>query len=110
MALCLVCFLGMDTSEIEGAPTQLDYLEEAAEYWHGHAYLEAHPDVVTEVSYDVMPNQRTQYIKLLVDRAQEFRPRDPNVVAAEQERLDQLTVLNARGTSGLARGYLGWPG
>ena len=40
-------------------------LQQAAAYWRDRPYLDAPPEVVIEVSYDVAPNQRTQYIGML---------------------------------------------
>jgi len=92
MALCLLALLATngdanDPKWQEGAST----LEDATAYWRDHAYLDASPEVETEVGYDVSPNQRTQYLALMRDQAQAWAPDDPDELAAEQAELDELT-------------------
>lgn len=90
MALCLLALLAtngdaQDPKWEQSATT----LEDATSYWRDRAYLDASPEVLTEVGYDVSPNQRTQYLALLRDQAQ--KPDDPDELAAEQAELDALT-------------------
>jgi membrane associated rhomboid family serine protease len=94
MASCIVAFLFTDTSAIEehgsGAAGRL---EEAANYWRMHAYLEPDPRIRDHVAYDVMPNQRRQYLATLPVLAEPMRPSDPEARAAEQAELDRLVAL-----------------
>jgi membrane associated rhomboid family serine protease len=96
MALCLLALLAtngdaQDPKWEESATT----LEDATSYWRDRAYLDASPEVLTEVGYDVSPNQRTQYLALLRDQAQ--KPDDPDELAAEQAELDALTQAALEG-------------
>jgi membrane associated rhomboid family serine protease len=98
MALCLLALLATngdanDPKWEEGATT----LEDATSYWRDRAYLDASLEVLTEVGYDVSPNQRTQYLALLRDQAQ--KPDDPDELAAEQAELDALTQAALEGGS-----------
>ncbi len=100
MALCLVSFLGLDTSGADSpAPVSL---REAGDYWRERPYLDALPEVVTEVSYDVSPNQRGQYVDLLRQNADP--PDDFEVVLEEQSELDTLTQRAVEGPPGAGAG------
>jgi membrane associated rhomboid family serine protease len=91
MAICLAALLGTDTSQL-GVGTNPDVLfQEATDYWRDHAYLEAEPEIRTQVGYDVTPNQRSQYLALLQDQALATAPRDPAIWQGQQEELDRLT-------------------
>jgi membrane associated rhomboid family serine protease len=99
MAICLLALLATngdanDPKWEEGVHT----LEDAAAYWRERPYLDASPEVEAEVGYDVAPNQRTQYLALMKDQAQDFAPDDLDERAAEQAELDELT--RAAGTGG----------
>ena len=89
IAVCFVSFLLTDTSPeaMEGP----DPLTEAADYWRAHAYLDAEDAIRQEVAYDVMPNQRSNYLGTLPNLA--FQPEEDEILAAEQAELDRLTDL-----------------
>jgi membrane associated rhomboid family serine protease len=90
--LCTAVFLGMDTSAPDPAQERKAALREAAAYWREHAYLVADPAVRTEVAYDVMPNERAQYLEVLRDRATPMGLLPPpEELAAAQAELDRLT-------------------
>jgi membrane associated rhomboid family serine protease len=91
MAICLLALLGTDTSQLDAGPTPDLLMQEATDYWRNHAYLEADSEIRSRVGYDVMPNQRTQYLALLADQGLATAPEDPESWLAEQETLDQLT-------------------
>jgi membrane associated rhomboid family serine protease len=93
MVSCLLAFLLMDTSALEAAPTPAERLEEAADYWRSHAYLEADARIRQHVAYDVMPNQRSQYLATLPDLAEPLRPGDAEGLARQQQELDRLTAV-----------------
>ena len=93
IALCTLAFLFTDTKaqfELEGRG---DFLEQAADYFRQHAYLEAEKPVLDVVRYDVMPNQRSQYVEALREIARTGMPESDEVLAAEQAELDRLTDL-----------------
>jgi len=93
MATCLVSFLLTDTSALDAAPSQADQAEEAADYWRRHAYLEVDRRIKEHVAYDVMPNQRRQYLATLPDLSEHLRPHDAEGLAIQQAELDSLTDL-----------------
>jgi membrane associated rhomboid family serine protease len=90
MAICVLALLATDPSgeaaDVQG-PTAV---EEAADYWRERPYLQAPPEVLTEVGYDVAPNQRKQYIGLLRTSAEP--PDDPAEIEAEQAELDAILL------------------
>jgi membrane associated rhomboid family serine protease len=88
-ALCALVFLATDAS-VPAPPDPAEALGEAAAYWREHAYLDAAPEVLSEVGYDVPPNQRSQYLALLRDQAWDDMPDDPKQVKAQQAKLDRL--------------------
>jgi membrane associated rhomboid family serine protease len=89
-ALCALVFLGTDAS-VPAPPDPEEALGEAASYWREHAYLDAAPEVLRDVGYDVPPNQRSQYLALLKDQSWDDMPEDPEQVEAQQAKLDRLT-------------------
>ena len=93
MGACVLVFLFTDLAAIEAAPAPSDRMELAAHYWREHAYLKADPKIRDHVAYDVMPNQRRQYLETLPDLAEPIRPHDAESLAAEQSELDRLTAL-----------------
>jgi membrane associated rhomboid family serine protease len=93
MAACLASFLLTDTTELDAAPSRADRVEEAAHYWRQHAYLEVDRRIKEQVGYDVMPNQRSQYLATLPDLSDHLRPRDAQGLAEQQAELDGLTDL-----------------
>jgi membrane associated rhomboid family serine protease len=93
IAACVLVFLFTDTSDLEQASGSPERMEEAAAYWREHAYLEADPTIREHVAYDVMPNQRRQYLETLRTMAEGLRPQDPQARAEQQEELDRLTEL-----------------
>lgn len=90
MAICALALLATDPTGTGGAAQEPGTapLEEAADYWRERPYLDAPPEVLSEVAYDVAPNQRKQYIGLL--RSSADPPGDPAEVAAEQAELDAI--------------------
>ena len=65
MAICVLALLATDpTGRAADEPVSTP-IEQAADYWRDRPYLDAPPEVLTEVGYDVAPNQRKQYIGLL---------------------------------------------
>ncbi|MCP4036660.1 MAG: rhomboid family intramembrane serine protease, partial [bacterium] len=99
LASCLVAFLLTDTSQIDAAPTSESLMNEAAQYWRDHAYLEPPPEIRDHVSYDVSPNQRRQYLEILESNALEFYPDTREQLAAQKaefERLVDLALGNTR--------------
>jgi membrane associated rhomboid family serine protease len=90
---CIAVFLATDTRIVEAVAQPAQLVEEAADYWRRHAYLEAEPQIRTIVAYDVMPNQRSQYLQLIEGQARDLAPDGPEVLAAEQAELDRLTDL-----------------
>jgi membrane associated rhomboid family serine protease len=93
IAICFLSFLMTDTSAVDDAPDANMFLEDAVDYWRQHAYLEADSKIVTVVSYDVMPNQRKQYIELTRIQAADSKPRDPKRLQEQQAKLNRLTDL-----------------
>ncbi len=94
MAICLLSLLLTDFSKVEAIPTQDMYLTDASDYWREHLYLEPSPQVVIDVSYDVMPNQRRMYIDLLKQQGYDtLAYLDREVVAKEQKVFDRLMGL-----------------
>jgi membrane associated rhomboid family serine protease len=93
MIICVGVFLATDTRVIDAAAQPAELVAEVADYWRQHAYLEAEPKIRTIVAYDVMPNQRSQYLRLIEGQARELAPDDPEELAAEQAELDRLTDL-----------------
>lgn len=93
MAACLVVFLFTDTEALESAASPASRMQQAADYWRSHAYLEADPRIREQVAYDVMPNQRSQYLATLPDLCEALRPHDPEGLAAQQAQLDRLSDL-----------------
>jgi membrane associated rhomboid family serine protease len=89
-ALCVLVFLGTDAS-VPAPPDPAEALGEAAAYWREHAYLDAAPEVLSDVGYDVPPNQRSQYLALLKDQSWDDMPEDRKQVQAQQAKLDRLT-------------------
>lgn len=66
MAICLLALLATngdahDPKWQEGVAT----LEDAAEMWRQRAYLDASPEVRSEVGFDVSPNQHEQSLEML---------------------------------------------
>lgn len=112
IAACFAAFLATDTSGLEGLPTRDELLQDAATYWRDHAYLDAEPEILTDVGYDVMPNQRSQYLEVVRDRARDWAPEDRETWEQEQAELDRLTDLAlarvAPTTSEGANPYLEW--
>lgn len=91
--ICLVSFLLTDTSSYESLPSADDYLQEAADFWRDNAYLEAEPEVVTIVAYDVRPNERKTYLALLQDFSEvDWQNVDEDFIAEQQAELDRLTA------------------
>jgi len=90
---CVVSFLLTDTEVLDSISDRPLLMAEAADYWRQHTYLEAEPEVRTTVAYDVMPNQRSQYLRLLESEGREMAPDDPEQRAIEQIELDRLTDL-----------------
>jgi len=90
---CVVSVLLTDTAVVDSIPDRQLLMAEAADYWREHAYLEAESEVRTTVAYDVMPNQRSQYLRLLEGEGRELAPNDPEQRALEQSELDRLTDL-----------------
>jgi membrane associated rhomboid family serine protease len=93
IAACVVIFLATDTSQLGQASGSSERQNEAAAYWREHAYLEADPEIRERVAYDVMPNQRRQYLETLRTMAEPLRPHDPEELEAQQAELDRLTEL-----------------
>jgi membrane associated rhomboid family serine protease len=93
MGACVLVFLFTDLEAIQAAPARSDHMEQAAHYWREHAYLKADPEVREHVAYDVMPNQRRQYLETLPELAEPIRPHDAESLTAEQAELDRLTAL-----------------
>jgi membrane associated rhomboid family serine protease len=103
--LCTAVFLAMDTDAPDPSQERKAALREAAAYWREHAYLVADPAIRTEVAYDVMPNERTQYLEVLRDRATPLGLLPPpEELAAAQAELDRLTdrALGRGQAAGLA--------
>ncbi len=92
IAACFVVFLFTDTAALEDEPGASDYFEEAADYWRQRAYLEPHPKIREHVAYDVMPNQRRQYLLTLPDLSP-YDPWEDGGREAQQAELDRLTDL-----------------
>src|SRR5262245_21595298 len=93
MAICLLALLATngeanDPKWQESVAT----LQDAAQYWADHAYLEASPEVEHAYASQFMPNQRAQAVASLRDSAQEWAPDDADELAAEQAQLDELTA------------------
>jgi membrane associated rhomboid family serine protease len=99
MALCVLMLLATNPAGEFGEQPEPDLspVGEAASYWRDHPYLKAPPEVITEVSYDVAPNQRSQYIGMLRTSSD---PPDPSELALEQAQLDAIL----RGERTLAEG------
>ncbi len=93
MAACILTHVFVDMDAADGYSEREQYMEDAASYWRDHPYLEAATEVRTEVGYDVMPNQREQYLAMLPDLAINERPTDREVLEAQQAELDRLTDL-----------------
>ncbi len=93
MALCLLALLATNGDANDPKwHEQTVTLEEAAQYWADHAYLDASPEVEAAYAGRFMPNQRSQAVASLRDSAQEWAPEDPDERAAEQAQLDELTA------------------
>ncbi len=90
---CFAVLLMTDMSKVQPLPSSELRKHQAADYWREHAYLEAEPEIITVVAYDVMPNQRTQYVELLKSSARDMAPDDDARIAREQAELDHLTDL-----------------
>ena len=98
MALCLLALLATNgAANDERWDREAVTLEDAVDFWRERPYLEPSPEVETEVGYDVPPNQRSQYVALLRDQAGDWRPDDPDELAAEQAELDELTSTALEG-------------
>ncbi len=91
IAACVLVFLFTDTSAPQGA-SAAERLETAADYWRQRAYLSTDPKIRDHVSYDVMPNQRSQYLRTLPDLSP-YGPEEDGGLAAQQAQLDRLTDL-----------------
>ncbi len=91
MLSCVLVFLATDDAGFDTAPDRDTMMEDASGYWRDHAYLDAAPEVRTHVAYDVMPNQRSQYLALLVDESMPGQPDSLTELLAEQAELDRLT-------------------
>ncbi len=85
---CFVVFLFTDTSTDHLEERAIAF-EEAADYWREHAHLEAPPEIREHVAYDVMPNQRSQYLATLPDYSP-YPPETPQERAAQQAEFDAL--------------------
>ncbi len=91
IAACVLVFLCTDTSAPQGAGAQ-ERFQEAADYWRQRAYLSADPKIRDHVAYDVMPNQRNQYLSTLPDLSP-YGPDEDGGLAAQQAELNRLTDL-----------------
>ena len=89
MALCVLMLIATNPAGEFGEPPEpeISPVGEAARYWRDRPYLSAPPEVITEVAYDVAPNQRSQYIGMLRTSVD---PPDPDEVAIEQAELDAI--------------------
>jgi membrane associated rhomboid family serine protease len=88
MATCVLMLLATNPKgELSDAPPEQSPLQQAAEYWRDRPYLDAPPEVEIEVSYDVAPNQRKQYLGMLKTN---IDPPDAEEVAREQAELDAI--------------------
>jgi membrane associated rhomboid family serine protease len=89
MALCVLMLLATNPSGEFGEQPEpeISPVGEAASYWRERPYLKAPPEVITEVAYDVAPNQRSQYIGML---RTSIDPPDADEVAIEQAELDAI--------------------
>jgi len=91
MATCVVVFLATDPGSMQPGYDRESLLDDATMYWRDHAYLEPAPEIRTRVAYDVMPNQRTQYLELMVSQSYNTAPQDHAEWEVEQVELDRLT-------------------
>jgi membrane associated rhomboid family serine protease len=92
MGICLLALLATNGDAQDPRWEQeARTLDDAVSYWRERPYLEPSPEVEAEVGYDVPPNQRSQYLAVMRDQAQESAPEDPEELAAEQAELDELT-------------------
>jgi membrane associated rhomboid family serine protease len=85
---CFGIFLLTDTSVDYGEEEALAF-EEAADHWRERAHLEAPPEIREHVAYDVMPNQRSQYLATLPDYSP-YPPESPEHLAMQQAEFDRL--------------------
>ncbi|HVH05297.1 MAG TPA: rhomboid family intramembrane serine protease, partial [Myxococcota bacterium] len=93
MAICVLALLAtnpMGELAEPAEPPAFSHVEEAAAYWRERPYLDAPPEVLTEVAYDVAPNQRVQYIAMLKTSI-DVLP-EAEEVALEQAELDAILL------------------
>jgi hypothetical protein len=93
IAICTGALQLTDLDATRDSPTRNVYLEQAADYFREHAYLDGHAEILDHVRDEVPPSQRSQYLPTLRDLTKLQAPEQPAGIASEQTELDRLTDL-----------------
>jgi membrane associated rhomboid family serine protease len=91
MAFCTLVLIATPRDDLYDLGYMAHPLDEAAEYWREHAYLDPHQKVLDYVGQDVRRGERETYLDELVAESYDWHPDSHAEVLKEQMTLEVMT-------------------